>query len=65
VVHEVFTPSAAEVASARAVLAAQERAREHGEVAVLDADGRFVDPAVVRRARLILDLTDPSPGGTH
>lgn len=67
VVHEVFTPTAAEVAAARAVLSAAARAEEGGEVAVLDADGRFVDPAVVRRARLVLDLTDPSeppPGGT-
>jgi citrate lyase subunit beta/citryl-CoA lyase len=67
VVHDVFTPSAAEVAAARAVLAAAARAEEAGEVAVLDADGRFVDPAVVRRARLVLDLTDPSEppaGGT-
>lgn len=67
VVHEVFTPTAAEVAAARAVLSAAARAEEAGEVAVLDADGRFVDPAVVRRARLVLDLTDPSepsPGGT-
>ncbi|MCW3842146.1 CoA ester lyase [Micromonospora yasonensis] len=67
VVHEVFTPTAAEVAAARAVLSAAARAEEAGEVAVLDADGRFVDPAVVRRARLVLDLTDPSEpptGGT-
>ncbi|MFI6260153.1 HpcH/HpaI aldolase/citrate lyase family protein [Micromonospora zamorensis] len=67
VVHEVFTPTAAEVAAARAVLAAAARAQEAGEVAVLDADGRFVDPAVVRRARLVHDLTEPSDppsGGT-
>ncbi|SCE66519.1 citrate lyase subunit beta / citryl-CoA lyase [Micromonospora coriariae] len=67
VVHEVFTPTAAEVASARAVVSAAARAQEAGEVAVLDADGRFVDPAVVRRARLVHDLTEPSEppsGGT-
>ncbi|MFI7426652.1 HpcH/HpaI aldolase/citrate lyase family protein [Micromonospora sp. NPDC049836] len=67
VVHEVFTPTAAEVAAARAVVAAAARAEQAGEVAVLDAAGRFVDPAVVRRARLVLDLTDPSEppsGGT-
>ncbi|MEV0720829.1 HpcH/HpaI aldolase/citrate lyase family protein, partial [Asanoa sp. NPDC050611] len=61
VVHAVFTPSAAEVAAAEAVLAAL----RPGEAAVLDADGRFVDAAVVRRARLVLDLHDPSTGGTH
>ncbi|SNT55099.1 citrate lyase subunit beta / citryl-CoA lyase [Asanoa hainanensis] len=65
VVHDVFTPGAAEVAAARAVLAAAARAQERGEVAVLDADGRFVDPAVVRRARLVLDLSDLSAGGTN
>ncbi|MBQ0906065.1 CoA ester lyase [Micromonospora sp. U21] len=67
VVHEVFTPTSAEVAAARAVLSAAARAQEAGEVAVLDADGRFVDPAVVRRARLVHDLTEPSEppsGGT-
>ncbi|SCG68013.1 HpcH/HpaI aldolase/citrate lyase family protein [Micromonospora humi] len=67
VVHDVFTPTAAELTAARAVLSAAARAQEAGEVAVLDADGRFVDPAVVRRARLVLDLTAPSepvPGGT-
>ncbi|WFE36332.1 CoA ester lyase [Micromonospora sp. WMMD975] len=67
VVHEVFTPTAGEVTAARAVVSAAARAEEAGEVAVLDADGRFVDPAVVRRARLVLDLIEPSeppPGGT-
>lgn len=65
VVHDVFTPGLAEVAAARAVLAASAAAQERGEVAVLDADGRFVDPAVVRRARLVLDLTETPSGGTH
>jgi citrate lyase subunit beta/citryl-CoA lyase len=67
VVHDVFTPGPAEVAAAQAILDAAARAEERGEVAVLDANGRFVDPAVVRRARLVLDLHDPSaaqPGGT-
>ncbi|WP_433616548.1 HpcH/HpaI aldolase/citrate lyase family protein [Dactylosporangium sp. CA-139114] len=67
VVHEIFTPSAAEVAAAQAVLDAAARAQERGEAAVLDGNGRFVDPAVVRRARLVLDLhhpSEPSPGGT-
>jgi citrate lyase subunit beta / citryl-CoA lyase len=64
VVHEVFTPTAAEVAAARAVLSTAAQARRRGEVAVLDADGRFVDPAVVDRARVVLDLAgedDPAP----
>jgi citrate lyase subunit beta/citryl-CoA lyase len=55
VVHEVFTPSSEEVAEARAVLATGAEARARGEVAALDAQGRFVDPAVEARARVVLD----------
>ncbi|MEP6649519.1 MAG: CoA ester lyase [Lapillicoccus sp.] len=55
VVHEVFTPSPREVADARAVLATGAEARARGEVAALDAQGRFVDPAVEARARVVLD----------
>ena len=55
VVHEVFTPSPEEVAEARAVLATGAEARAQGEVAALDAQGRFVDPAVEARARVVLD----------
>jgi len=70
IVHEVFTPTEAQVESARAVLAAAARAQERGEAAVLDDAGRFVDPAVVRRAHLVLDLASdrrlaPNPGGTR
>ena len=61
VVHEVYTPAAAEVAAARAVLATAEQAAAHGEVAVLDADGRFIDPAVVARARVVLSRVRPQP----
>jgi citrate lyase subunit beta/citryl-CoA lyase len=56
VVHEAFTPTADEVASARTVVHAADEAREQGEVAVLDERGRFIDPAVVARARVVLDL---------
>ncbi|HWI33957.1 MAG TPA: CoA ester lyase [Lapillicoccus sp.] len=55
VVHEVYTPSAHEVADARAVLATGAEARARGEVAALDDQGRFVDPAVEARARVVLD----------
>jgi citrate lyase subunit beta / citryl-CoA lyase len=55
VVHEVYTPSAREVADARAVLATGAEARARGEVAALDDQGRFVDPAVEARARVVLD----------
>jgi citrate lyase subunit beta / citryl-CoA lyase len=60
VVHEVFTPTTDELEAARAVVRTAEEARSRGEVAVLDADGRFVDPAVVERARVVLDLAPTS-----
>lgn len=63
VVHDVFTPTEEEVASAREVVRAAEEAGERGEAAVLDPQGRFVDPAVVARARVVLDLVpDEGPG---
>jgi len=58
VVHSVFTPSAEEVEAALAIVEAFEHARRHGEVAVLDDKGRFIDPAVVERARLVLEMGD-------
>ena len=76
VVHEVYTPTAEEGRAAQRVLAAAEEAAARGESAVLDPDGRFVDPAVVARARVVLSRVprpapstvptpapDQSPGG--
>jgi citrate lyase subunit beta / citryl-CoA lyase len=60
IVHEVFTPALDEVAAARSVVETAARAAENGEVAVLDDQGRFVDPAVVARARIVLDLAEGS-----
>lgn len=53
VIHEVFTPSADEVAAARDMLARFEAADGGGSV---DAEGRFIDLAVVRNAREVLAL---------
>lgn len=53
VIHEVFTPSADEVAAARDMLARFDAANGGGFV---DADGRFVDLAVVRNAREVVAL---------
>ena len=62
VVHEVYTPSADEVRAAERVLAAADEAAARGESAVLDPDGRFVDPAVVARARVVLSrVPRPAP----
>lgn len=55
VVHDVYTPSAEEIAAAEGVVATAAEAAARGEAATLDADGRFVDPAVVARARTVLD----------
>jgi citrate lyase subunit beta/citryl-CoA lyase len=51
VVHDVYTPTPEQVRQAAAVVRTADEARARGEVAVLDEDGRFVDPAVVERAR--------------
>ncbi|RAY16184.1 CoA ester lyase [Actinomadura craniellae] len=51
VVHEVFTPSADELARARALIARFEAAATG---VVLDDRGRMVDEAVIRQARRIL-----------
>lgn len=68
VVHDVYTPSPAAVTDARAIVAAAKRAEAGGEVALLDDQGRFIDAAVVARARIALDrvpthVTTAEPGG--
>ncbi len=64
VVHEAFSATADELARARALLDSLESAGARGETAYRDADGRFVDPAVVAGARTVvaravLDRTGP------
>jgi citrate lyase subunit beta/citryl-CoA lyase len=56
VVNRVFTPTSAAVERARAVVAAYEAASAAGSGAVALADGEFVDLAVVRRARRVLEV---------
>lgn len=58
-VHDVYTPSAEEIAAAESVVATAAEAAARGEAAALDAQGRFVDPAVVARARTVLDRAGP------
>jgi citrate lyase subunit beta/citryl-CoA lyase len=53
VINAAYTPTAAEIADARAVL--DSAGRGDGESFVLP-DGRFVDPAVIERARRLIDL---------
>lgn len=60
VVNEVLSPSENEVARARAVVEAFERAEAEGGGVVLDGGGRMVDRAVVRSARRVLARADPN-----
>jgi len=56
VITEAFTPTSAEVAAAREVLAAAEAGQQAGTGAIALPDGRFVDEAVVRQAHRTLAL---------
>jgi citrate lyase subunit beta/citryl-CoA lyase len=56
-VHDVFTPSESDLEAARRVLAHAEQAP--GASAM---EGQLVDPAVVARARRVLEMAGESPG---
>jgi citrate lyase subunit beta/citryl-CoA lyase len=56
--NDAFTPGAAQIAAARAVLAAWEDALARGVAAFTMADGQFVDEAVARRARGLVALAE-------
>jgi citrate lyase subunit beta/citryl-CoA lyase len=58
VVHEVFTPPAAQVAAARAITEAWARALARGSAAFTMPDGQFVDVAVARRAQAVVALAE-------
>ncbi|MEU1753638.1 CoA ester lyase [Micromonospora matsumotoense] len=62
-INAVFTPTAAEVAAARAVLDAWERAGRDGSGVATDAAGRLLDRAVVRTAAEVLRRGE-RPAGT-
>lgn len=64
VVHEEYTPSAEEISRAEGIVRVAAAAAERGEVAALGPDGRFVDPAVVARARVVLDRAVPDRSPT-
>ncbi len=57
-IHEVFTPSAAQVATARATLAAFENAMSEGKAVLTLSNGQFVDRPIVERARAIVSLAE-------
>jgi citrate lyase subunit beta / citryl-CoA lyase len=56
IINEAFTPTPEEVAAARELLDETESAAASGTGAFVLEDGRFVDEAVVRTARSMLDL---------
>jgi citrate lyase subunit beta/citryl-CoA lyase len=57
VIHRVFSPSGADRDRAQEVVTAYEAARRRGEVTTIVA-GRFVDEAVARRARSVLESAE-------
>ena len=59
-VNRVFTPSADEVAEQRRVLEAFEQAVEAGTAAAV-VDGRFVDYAMAKTARAVIELAERAP----
>ncbi len=61
-VNQAFTPTAAEVAWAEAVVAAYERAAAHGQGAAT-LDGRMIDAANIRMARATLRRARTARGG--
>lgn len=57
VINGVFSPSADEIAAARKLVEADERAREQGE-GVFRLDDRMVDAPIILRARRVLELAE-------
>ena len=55
--HQVFTPSEAEEARARAILAAMEQAQTEGKGAVT-LDGAMIDAASIKQARVVISKVD-------
>ncbi|MDO8836674.1 MAG: CoA ester lyase [Vicinamibacterales bacterium] len=58
VVQEVFTPTPADLAAARATVDAWDQAVSQGVGAFTMAGGQFVDDAIVRRARAVITLAE-------
>ncbi|WP_328389373.1 HpcH/HpaI aldolase/citrate lyase family protein [Nocardia sp. NBC_00416] len=55
IVNEAYTPSPEEQDRARRIVECAAASMAAGESAVLDENGRFIDPAVVANARVVLD----------
>jgi citrate lyase subunit beta / citryl-CoA lyase len=61
IINEVFTPTAADLAQAKKLVALYDQALAEGRGAVTDEHGRMVDEAVVRRARDTVAARFPKP----
>ncbi|RVW05681.1 HpcH/HpaI aldolase/citrate lyase family protein [Rhodococcus xishaensis] len=57
-VHAAYTPDIDEVEAAQRVVGSATRSECNGESAVLDTDGRFIDPAVIANARVVLERAE-------
>ncbi|WP_261379923.1 HpcH/HpaI aldolase/citrate lyase family protein, partial [Rhodococcus rhodochrous] len=55
IVNEAYTPSTEERERAQRIVDDASASSAAGESAVLDENGRFIDPAVVANARVVLD----------
>lgn len=55
IVNQAYTPSPEEQERARRIVDRAAASTAAGEAAVLDENGRFIDPAVVANARVVLD----------
>lgn len=56
-INECFSPSAAEIAHAKRIIAAYEEAERHGRAST-SLDGWVIDVPVVKRARALLELAE-------
>jgi len=62
VINEAFSPTVAEVENASDVIERFDVARANGAAVTVAADGSLIDEAVVRRARVTLTASRPTPG---
>ncbi len=65
IINEAFTPSEEEVVLARDILTAAAKAAQSGAAVAVGNDGRMIDEAVVKGARMIVGLADAIRGRTR
>lgn len=65
VVHAACAPTAAETEWARTLVDQLDAANDRGDAAWIDAEGKFVDKAIVERARWLLAISDQAKKGHH